>query len=233
MVQFKDVFLGTDKRPYTRAVNSQKCMRVAGKHNDLDDVGRDDTHHTFFEMLGNWSFGRLLQKRSHHLGLATANRSWGLDQIKTVDYLFSRMIKEIFRLMKKQLNLAASSRELIRDHILYFGRKENFWEMAEIGPCGPCSEIHMDLGPEVLRESKHVPGHVCRVNGDCKRFLELWNLVFIQYNRIECQISLDPLPPPMWIPAWGWSVIVSVMQKVYSNYRTDLLLPLIDTVQEC
>ena len=228
MVQFKDVFLGTDKRPYTRAVNSQKCMRVAGKHNDLDDVGRDDSHHTFFEMLGNWSFGDYYKKEAITWAWELLTQVWGLDK--------SKLWVSVFKDEKGEIATDEEAAENWRlqpgidlDHILYFGRKDNFWEMADTGPCGPCSEIHYDRG-EAYCNKVDDPKHVCGVNGDCHRFLELWNLVFIQYNRLS-PTQLEPLPATHVDTGMGFERIVSVMQNVDSNYRTDLLLPLVEVVQ--
>ena len=229
MVQFKDVFLGTDRRSYTRAVDSQKCMRVAGKHNDLDDVGRDDTHHTFFEMLGNWSFGDYYKEEAITWAWELLTDVWGLDK--------SKLWTSCFKDEKGQIPTDEEAAEIWRkqpginpDHVLYFGRKDNLWEMAETGPCGPCSEIHIDLGPDACNK-KDEPGHVCEVNGDCSRFLELWNLVFIQYNRVS-ENEFEPLPATHVDTGMGFERIVAVMQGVTSNYRTDLLKPLLDKVQE-
>jgi alanyl-tRNA synthetase len=228
MVQFKDVFLGTDHRPYTRAVNSQKCMRVAGKHNDLDDVGRDDTHHTMFEMLGNWSFGDYYKKEAIAWAWELLTGVWGLDKSNLWTTCFKDdkgnipADEEAFNFWKQQAGINP-------DHVLYYGRRENFWEMAETGPCGPCSEIHIDLG-EKYCDKKGEPGHVCSVNGDCKRFLELWNLVFIQYNRINAE-KLEALPATHVDTGMGLERIVSVMQKVDSNYKTDLLFSLMEEVR--
>ena len=229
MVQFKDVFLGTDKRPYTRAVNSQKCMRVAGKHNDLDDVGRDDSHHTFFEMLGNWSFGDYYKKEAIAWAWELLTGVWGLPKEKLYATCFEDEHGEIPRddeaagnwLNQPGFNPA---------NVLFFGRHDNFWEMADTGPCGPCSEIHIDLGVEAC-ERQAEPGHVCRVNGNCKRFLELWNLVFIQYNRLD-RSRLEPLPATHVDTGMGFERIVSVLQSKRSNYKTDLLFPLIQVVQQ-
>lgn len=228
MVQFKDVFLGTDHRLYHRAVNSQKCMRVAGKHNDLDDVGRDDFHHTFFEMLGNWSFGDYYKKEAISWAWELLTEVWGLDK--------SRLWTTCFKDDKGEIPADDEAASIWKtqpginlEHVLYFGRKENFWEMAETGPCGPCSEIHIDLGPGYCNK-KSEPGHVCRVNGDCRRFLELWNLVFIQYNRLG-PATLEPLPATHVDTGMGFERIVAVLQGVNSNYRTDLLMPLIETVR--
>ena len=228
MVQFKDVFLGTDKRPYKRAVNSQKCMRVAGKHNDLDDVGRDDYHHTFFEMLGNWSFGDYYKKEAITWAWELLTEKWGLDKSKLWVTCFKDEKGEVETDEEAAKNWRTQP-GIDLEHILYFGRKDNFWEMADTGPCGPCSEIHYDRGEEFC-DKKDDPKHVCGVNGDCHRFLELWNLVFIQYNRMS-PTQLEPLPATHVDTGMGFERIVSVMQGVDSNYRTDVLLPLIKVVQ--
>ncbi len=229
MVQFKDVFLGTDSRPYSRAVNSQKCMRVAGKHNDLDDVGRDDSHHTFFEMLGNWSFGDYYKKEAIAWAWELLVKEWGVNP--------SLMYVTCFKDDKGNLPTDTEAAEewakqpgLDLSHILYFGRKENFWEMAETGPCGPCSEIHIDRGPDSC-DKADVPGHQCKVNGDCSRYLEIWNLVFIQYNRINLT-QFDPLPHKHVDTGMGFDRIVSILQNVDSNYRTDQFNPMIEKIQE-
>jgi alanyl-tRNA synthetase len=228
MVQFKDVFLGTDSRPYTRAVNSQKCMRVAGKHNDLEDVGRDDTHHTFFEMLGNWSFGDYYKKDAIAWAWELLTVVWEVP----ADLLWATYFQDD----KGDIPTDTEARDnwiaqkgMIAGHVLPGGRKDNFWEMAETGPCGPCSEIHIDRGPGGC-DKQGVPGHVCRVNGDCKRYLELWNNVFIQYNRLGPD-TLEALPACHVDTGMGLERIVSVMQEVTSNYRTDLLFPMLKTVQ--
>ena len=227
MVQFKDVFLGTDKRPYSRATNSQKCMRVSGKHNDLEDVGRDNTHHTFFEMLGNWSFGDYYKREAIGWAWELLTRVWGIDKSKLWVTCFKDEKGEIptdeeaFQSWQEQPGIN-------KEQILYFGRKDNFWEMAETGPCGPCSEIHIDRG-EKFCDKKGKKGHICQVNGDCARFLELWNLVFIQYNRTS-PTKLAPLPATHVDTGMGFERIVSVLQNVDSNYKTDLLLPLMDEV---
>jgi alanyl-tRNA synthetase len=218
MVQFKDVFVGTDTRPYKRAVDSQKCMRVAGKHNDLEDVGRDDTHHTFFEMLGNWSFGDYYKKEAITWSWQLLTEVWGLPK----DKLYATCFKddkgnvpqddEAADIWKSQPGFDPS-------HVLFFGRKENFWQMAEFGPCGPCSEIHIDLGEE--HDNLRGTDHVCGVNGDCTRYLELWNNVFIQYNLFE-DGRLEPLPQKHVDTGMGFERIVSVLQGVDSNYKTDL-----------
>jgi alanyl-tRNA synthetase len=229
MVQFKDVFLGTDHRPYTRAVNSQKCMRVAGKHNDLDDVGRDNSHHTFFEMLGNWSFGDYYKKDAIAWAWELLTGVWELDRSKLWVTVFKDE-KGTIPTDEDAANEWQKQPGLDPSHILYFGRKDNFWEMAETGPCGPDSEIHIDLGPDACNK-QDVPGHVCGVNGDCKRFLELWNLVFIQYNRLSPD-KLEPLPATHVDTGMGLDRIVSIMQNTGSNYKTDLFFPLLMVVQK-
>ena len=229
MVQFKDVFLGTDHRPYTRAVNSQKCMRVAGKHNDLEDVGRDDTHHTFFEMLGNWSFGDYYKKEAVAWAWELLTEVWKLPKNKLWATCFQDD-KGNIPSDDEAANAWRSQPGFDPEHVLFFGRKDNFWEMAEIGPCGPCSEIHIDRGAQYC-DKQSLPEHICRVNGDCKRFLELWNLVFIQYNRLT-PTNLEPLPATHVDTGMGLERIVSVLQDTPSNYRTDLLFPLIQATQK-
>ena len=218
MVQFKDVFVGTDTRPYKRAVDSQKCMRVAGKHNDLEDVGRDDTHHTFFEMLGNWSFGDYYKKEAIAWSWQLLTEVWGLPKDKLYATCFEDDKGNVPRddeagdAWKAQPGFDPS-------HVLFFGRKENFWQMAEFGPCGPCSEIHIDLGEE--RDNLRGTDHLCGVNGECTRYLELWNNVFIQYNLFE-DGRLEPLPAKHVDTGMGFERIVAVLQGVDSNYKTDL-----------
>ena len=218
MVQFKDVFLGTDKKPYTRAVDSQKCMRVAGKHNDLEDVGRDDTHHTFFEMLGNWSFGDYYKEEAIAWSWQLLTEVWGLPKDKLYATCF-RDDKGNVPQDDEAANIWRKQPGFLPEHVLFFGRKENFWQMAETGPCGPCSEIHIDLGEE--RDNLRGTEHVCGVNGECTRFLELWNNVFIQYNLFD-DGRLEPLPAKHVDTGMGFERIVAVLQGVDSNYKTDL-----------
>ncbi len=229
MVQFKDVFLGLGTRPYTRVADSQKCMRVAGKHNDLDDVGRDTYHHTLFEMLGNWSFGDYYKKEAIAWAWELLTEVWGLPKERLWATCFEDeqgvvpRDDEAANYWKKQPGFDPS-------HLLFFGRKENFWEMADVGPCGPDSEIHFDRGPEAC-DKQNVPGHVCRVNGDCARFLEIWNLVFIQYQRTS-PTELHPLPAKHVDTGMGFDRVVSILQGVDSDYKTDLFLPLIHKTQK-
>ncbi|MBN1305587.1 MAG: alanine--tRNA ligase [Anaerolineales bacterium] len=221
MVQFKDVFIGTDKRPYSRAANSQKCMRVAGKHNDLEDVGRDDTHHTFFEMLGNWSFGDYYKKEAITWAWQILTEVFGLPK----DRLYATVFKDEEGEIPTDDEAAGDWLEqpgFLKDHLYYMGRADNFWEMAETGPCGPCSEIHIDLRPGA--------GPVTMETLDSDRFVELWNLVFIQYNRTGPD-GLDPLPATHVDTGMGFERIVSVLQGVDSNYKTDLFKPVIEAVR--
>jgi len=216
MVQFKDVFLGTDKRPYTRATDSQKCLRVAGKHNDLEEVGRDDSHHTFFEMLGNWSFGDYYKKEAIAWAWQLLTDVWGLPK--------ERLYATVFRDEKGEIPVdeEAAANWLKQpgfdpSHLFYMGRKDNFWEMADTGPCGPCSEIHYDLRP-----GEGEPVTIATLDSD--RFVELWNLVFIQYNRIGPN-TLDPLPATHVDTGMGFERLVSILQGAGSTYKTDLFTP--------
>ncbi len=227
MNQFKDVFLGIGKRDYTRAVNSQKCMRVSGKHNDLEDVGRDGFHHTFFEMLGNWSFGDYYKKEAIAWAWELLTKEWGLPK----ERLWATVFKDELGVLGTDEEAAGfwlSETDIDPQHVLYFGRADNFWEMADTGPCGPCSEIHYDRG-HCSRAGEE--GHVCRVNGDCDRFTEIWNLVFIQYDRDEDGV-LHPLPAKHVDTGMGFERVVAILQGVDSNYETDLFVPIMRRVQE-
>jgi len=229
MNQFKDVFLELGTRPYTRATDTQKVMRVSGKHNDLEDVGRDTYHHTFFEMLGNWSFGDYYKKEAIGWAWELLTEVWGLPK----EQLWATVFKDEYGELETDEEAAGywrSETDILPDHIMYFGRKDNFWEMADTGPCGPCSEIHLDRGPEFC-DKQDVPGHVCQVNGDCGRFFELWNLVFIQYNK-DGDGTLHPLPAKHVDTGLGFERLVAVLQGVASNYDTDLFVPIIKRVQE-
>jgi alanyl-tRNA synthetase len=227
MVQFKDIFIGTDKKPYTRAVDSQKCMRVAGKHNDLEDVGRDDTHHTFFEMLGNWSFGDYYKKEAIAWSWQLLTEVWGLPKDKLYATCF-RDDKGNVPQDDEAANVWKEQPGFDPSHVLFFGRKENFWQMAETGPCGPCSEIHIDLGEE--RDNMRGKEHKCGVNGECTRYLELWNNVFIQYNLFD-DGRLESLPSKHVDTGMGFERIVSVLQGVDSNYKTDLFTGSLDVLR--
>jgi len=221
MNQFKDIFLGTGTRPYVRAVNSQKCLRVSGKHNDLEEVGRDTYHHTFFEMLGNWSFGDYYKKEAISWAWELLTGIWKLPKDK--------LYATVYKTDDEAAKLWAEVTDINPDHIMRFGDKENFWEMGDVGPCGPCSEIHIDLGPDRC-DKADVPGHKCAVNGDCARFIELWNLVFIQYNRLP-DGSLVDLPNKHVDTGMGFERICAVLQGKRSNYDIDLFAAIIAAIE--
>jgi alanyl-tRNA synthetase len=221
MVQFKNVFLGQERLPYVRATSSQKCLRISGKHNDLEAVGRDTYHHTFFEMLGNWSFGDYYKAEAIQWAWELLTKEWGLprDKLWATVYLHDDEAEQLW----------AKISGLPTERIKRFGEKENFWEMGETGPCGPCSEIHLDRGPEAC-DMKGQPGHICQVNGDCARYIELWNLVFIQYNRDQDR-TLSELPAKHVDTGMGLERITAVLQNVLSNYDIDFMRALITTTE--
>ena len=222
MVQFKNVFLGKERLPYVRAASAQKCLRISGKHNDLEAVGRDTYHHTFFEMLGNWSFGDYYKAEAIEWAWDLLTKQWGLPKDKLWATVFLDD-DEAERLWFKISGLPA-------ERVRRFGEKENFWEMGETGPCGPCSEIHLDRGPAAC-DRQGEAGHECRVNGDCARYIELWNLVFIQYNRDQDR-SLSELPQKHVDTGMGLERITAVLQNVLSNYDIDYLRALITTTEQ-
>ncbi|MFA7024434.1 MAG: alanine--tRNA ligase-related protein, partial [Candidatus Cloacimonadaceae bacterium] len=174
MNQFKSIFLGLKAPEFSRAVNSQKCIRAGGKHNDLEVVGKDGYHHTFFEMLGNWSFGDYYKKEAIVWAWELLTEVWGLDK--------SLLYATVHDSDAEACKIWQEFTDIIPAHISFHGDKDNFWEMGDTGPCGPCSEIHIDRGMKHCN-MQDVPNHVCAVNGDCDRYIELWNLVFIQYKR--------------------------------------------------
>ena len=213
MVQFKDVFLGGEKRDYKRAVSSQKCVRAGGKHNDLEVVGRTARHHTFFEMLGNFSFGDYFKERAIEYGWEFMTEVVKLPKEK----LWITVYKdddEAFKIWNEKIGIPANK-------IVRLGEKDNFWSMGDTGPCGPCSEIHIDQG-----EGIGCGRPECNVECDCDRFMEVWNLVFMQYNR-DANGKLTPLPNPSIDTGMGLERLSAVAQKVKSNYDSDLLRPII------
>ncbi|MGH9932114.1 MAG: alanine--tRNA ligase-related protein, partial [Pyrinomonadaceae bacterium] len=224
MNQFKDVFLGLEKRDYLRACSSQKCVRAGGKHNDLDEVGKTARHQTFFEMLGNFSFGDYFKE----------------DAIKFAwDFLVNELKLDPKRMW---FSVFAGDDEVgpdedaerfweqvgaPRDRILRFGRKDNFWQMGDTGPCGPCSEIHYYMGPD----ANDPENCAANVNGPDDTITEIWNLVFMQFDRSEVEpgkYKLDLLPAPSVDTGMGLERLAVVLQGVKSNYETDLLRPIID-----
>src|SRR5438093_6692502 len=221
MVQFKNVFLGVEKLPYVRAANSQKCLRISGKHNDLEAVGRDTHHHTFFEMLGNWSFGDYYKAEAIEWAWELLSKEWGLPK----DKLWATVFRDDDESAQLWLKISGLPLERVRR----FGEEDNFWEMGETGPGGPSSAIHLDHGPETCHMKGQL-GHICQVNGDCARYIELWNLVFIQYNR-HADRSLSELPAKHVDTGMGFERITAVLKGVLSNYEVDFMRDLITTTE--
>lgn len=214
MNQFKDLFLGLEKREYTRATTCQKVVRAGGKHNDLENVGRTARHHTFFEMLGNFSFGDYFKKEAIEYAWEFLTKELGLPEEKLfVSIYFDD--EEAFEIWNKVIGIPA-------EKILRRGEKDNFWSMGDTGPCGPCSEIHIDQGPEAGCRKPD-----CNPDCDCDRHLELWNLVFMQYDR-SADGKLTPLPKPSIDTGMGLERITAVCQGKLSNYDTDLIKPIIE-----
>ena len=214
MVQFKDTFLGQEKRDYVRAASTQKCLRVSGKHNDLENVGRTARHHTFFEMLGNFSFGDYFKKEAIEFGWEFLTRTVSIEP--------DRLLATVFLDDDEAYNLWQEVAGLPEDRIYRLGEKDNFWAMGDTGPCGPCSEIIYDLGEDYGCGLK-----TCGPDCDCGRFLELWNLVFMQYDR-DSSGKLTPLPKPSIDTGLGLERLTSVLQGKDSNYHTDLVYPYVE-----
>ncbi len=222
MNQFKDIFLGKKKPDFPRAVDSQKCIRAGGKHNDLEEVGRDGYHHTFFEMLGNWSFADYYKREAIQWAWELLTEVWKLPKEK----LFATVHdsdEEAYNIWKEVTDIEHS-------HIEYHGDKDNFWEMGTTGPCGPCSEIHYDRGEDTCH-LKDIEGHKCAVNGECHRYIEIWNLVFMQFYREEDR-SLTPLENQYVDTGAGFERICQILQNKNSNYDTDLFIPIIEKIAE-
>ncbi len=226
MNQFKDVFLGLEKRDYTRATTSQKCVRAGGKHNDLENVGFTNRHHTFFEMLGNFSFGDYFKKDAiaYAWELITSPNWFGIPKDKLYVTIFKGE-NGVARDAEAYDLWAAQG--VAKDRIYEFGAKDNFWQMGDTGPCGPCSEIHYDMGV-IASEQGHTD---CAFGCDCGRYVEIWNLVFMQFDR-DASGKLTPLPKPSIDTGAGLERLASVLQGVISNYETDLFTPLIKKAAE-
>ncbi len=226
MNQFKDVFLGLEKRDYSRATTSQKCVRAGGKHNDLENVGFTNRHHTFFEMLGNFSFGDYFKKDAiaYAWELITSPEWFGIDKEKLYVTVFNgegglERDAEAYDLWAAQ--------GIPENRIYEMGAKDNFWQMGDTGPCGPCSEIHYDMGIAASDQ-----GHTdCQFGCDCGRYVEIWNLVFMQFDR-DSNGKLNPLPKPSIDTGMGLERVAAVLQGVISNYETDLFTPLIKRAAE-
>ena len=218
MVQFKNLYLGLEKSSYTRAASSQKCVRAGGKHNDLDQVGYTNRHHTFFEMLGNFSFGDYFKEEAIDMAWELLTVRYGLPEEKLWVSIY-KDDDEAYKIWNEKIGLP-------HDRIFRFGEEDNFWSMGETGPCGPCSEIYIDQGPEVGCGKP-----TCEVGCDCDRYLELWNLVFTQYDR-EPSGELTPLPKPNIDTGMGLERLAAVLQGVYSNYDSDLFSDIIRLIEE-
>jgi alanyl-tRNA synthetase len=226
MNQFKDVFLGLEKRDYNKATTSQKCVRAGGKHNDLENVGFTNRHHTFFEMLGNFSFGDYFKKDAiaYAWELITSPQWFGIPKEKLYVTVFNG---EGGVPRDAEAHELWAAQGIAKDRIFEMGLKDNFWQMGDTGPCGPCSEIHYDMGPAA---SEH--GHTdCAFTCDCGRYVEIWNLVFMQFDR-DASGKLNPLPKPSIDTGMGLERLAAVLQGVISNYDTDLFVPLISRAAE-
>lgn len=234
MNQFKPIFLGEehgykkDGELWKRVVDTQRCIRVSGKHNDLEEVGHDTYHHTLFEMLGNWSFGDYFKKEAIRWAWELLVDVWGLEPDRLYATVFEGNEEDNLPADDESADLWASETDINPDHILKFGKKDNFWEMGDTGPCGPCSEVHIDIRPD--EERKKVDGATL-VNQDDPRVMEIWNLVFIQFNRLQ-DSSLEKLPAQHVDTGMGFERIVAVLQDKKSNYDTDIFAPLLNKIGE-
>ena len=226
MNQFKDLFLGNKTAQFKRVADTQKCLRVSGKHNDLEEVGVDTYHHTMFEMLGNWSFGDYFKKEAITWSWELLTDVYGIEKDRLYATVFEGDPKE--QLPASSIALEVWKKLLPEDHIVYGNKKDNFWEMGDTGPCGPCSEIHVDCRPD--EERKKVPGHLL-VNKDHPQVIEIWNNVFIQYNRMK-DGSLQPLAATHVDTGMGLERLVRVLQGKTSNYDTDIFAGSIKTTEE-
>ncbi|MCP4713598.1 MAG: alanine--tRNA ligase [Deltaproteobacteria bacterium] len=216
MVQFKNVFLGEEKRDYHRATSSQKCVRAGGKHNDLENVGRTARHHTFFEMLGNFSFGDYFKAEAIEMAWEYLTGVLALSP--------ARLWVTVYEEDDEALQLWEKIPGVLPGRVVRLGKKDNFWSMGDTGPCGPCSEILIDQGEQFSCGSPD-----CKVGCDCDRYLELWNLVFMQFDRDESG-AMSPLPKPSIDTGMGLERVTAVLQGVPNNYETDLFKPLLDFV---
>ncbi len=230
MNQFKDVFLGTGRRDYARAVDTQKCIRVSGKHNDLEQVGRDTYHHTFFEMLGNWSFGDYFKEEAIAWAWELLTRQWKLPKERLWVTVFAGDAKEGLAADEEAARLWRETTDIDPSHVLSFGKQENFWEMGETGPCGPCSEIHFDRGGSGT-DPRDGADRRTGVNAGNERFIELWNLVFMEFNRLDGG-RLERLPARHVDTGMGFERVVAVLQGKRSNYDTDVFSPIFATIRE-
>ena len=223
MNQFKDVFLATGSRPFKRAVNSQKCIRAGGKHNDLDDVGKDTYHHTFFEMLGNWSFGDYFKKEAISWAWELLTKVWGLDRTRLHATVFEGDPHNNILADDEAASFWKNETDIPHNHIHLGNKKDNFWEMGDTGPCGPCTEIHIDLTPDKSGGKL--------VNKGTPLCIEIWNLVFIQFNR-NPDSSLTLLPAKHVDTGMGFERVTAVLQGKNSNYDTDIFTPIFESIRQ-
>lgn len=221
MNQFKNVFLGLETRPYKRATSVQKCMRVSGKHNDLENVGPSPRHHTFFEMLGNFSFGDYFKREAIHYAFECLTQVYGLDPERLV-FTVHQDDDEAYRVWVEEIGVP-------RERVFRMGDKTNFWMMGDTGPCGPTSEIHYDWGPEYCTCGD--PNCSVALDNGCDRWLELWNLVFMQFDQ-KADGTRVPLPRPGVDTGMGLERLAAVLQGVFSNYETDLFVPIMERTRE-
>lgn len=234
MNQFKPIFLGEEKalnhggKLWNRAADTQKCIRVSGKHNDLEEVGHDTYHHTLFEMLGNWSFGDYFKKDAIAWAWELLVDRWGMDPDRLYATVFGGDEEDGLPVDEEAIELWKSETSIAHDHILKFGKKDNFWEMGDTGPCGPCSEIHVDLRSD--EERKQQSGAEL-VNMDDPRVMEIWNLVFIQFNR-QADGALKTLPAQHVDTGMGFERVCAVLQGKFSNYDSDVFTPLLDEISK-
>ena len=229
MNQFKDVFLGNEKRDYKRAVSSQKCLRAGGKHNDLDEVGKTARHHTFFEMLGNFSFGDYFKKEAIEFAWDLLVNQFKLDPERLWFSVFEGDDEVPPDDEARALWEKVGARP---ERVLGFGRDDNFWQMGDTGPCGPSSEIFHYMGDDPLDPEKNSPHWV---NGPGDTTIEIWNLVFMQFNRTleeDGTFRLTPLPAPSVDTGMGLERMTAVMQKVPTNYDTDIVRPIVEFAAE-
>ncbi len=224
MVPFKDALTGVEQRSYTRAVNYQRCLRVAGKHNDFEEVGRTPRHHTLFEMLGNWSFGDYFKREAIHWAWEFLTRDMGVpaERLAATVYTTDDLAYGVWR---DEIGLPED--RIARWGDFAAGDEKNWWRMADVGPCGPCSELHFDRGPEFSEGPHCIPDH----DEQCPRWLEIWNLVFMEFE-LHPDRSLTPLPAPGVDTGMGLERMASVVQQVWSNYDTDLFGPIHDRMRD-
>ncbi len=230
MNQFKDVFLGTGQRDYSRAVDTQKCIRVSGKHNDLEEVGVDTYHHTFFEMLGNWSFGDYFKADAIQWAWELLTDVWKLPKERLWVTVFGGDEKDGLPADEEAERIWLEATDIDPSHVLRFDKRDNFWEMGETGPCGPCSEIHIDRGEAGANAADGADPKI-GVNAGNERFIELWNLVFMEFNRLDGG-ALESLPAKHVDTGMGFERIVSVLQGKNSNYDTDVFTPIFRRIEK-